>query len=134
MSVFDSPCRYDVILGGDFLLKSGINFNYEHAWLEWHDGQLPFRDPAEFYEDEKNMLIDCLKAQEEEEGFGGDYFLTPEFSVAHLTLARQVIASALANLVETGWLEEEQAIDLAAAWLHNNPNTFYQLGLPPYGA
>ena len=67
-------------------------------------------------------------------GFGGDYFLTPEFSVAHLTLARQVIASALANLVETGWLEEEQAIDLAAAWLHNNPNTFYQLGLPPYDA
>jgi predicted TIM-barrel fold metal-dependent hydrolase len=65
-------------------------------------------------------------------GFGGDYFTAPEFSVAHLSLAREVIASALADLVECGWLEEEEAARLAADWLYNNPNRFYQLGLPPY--
>jgi predicted TIM-barrel fold metal-dependent hydrolase len=64
-------------------------------------------------------------------GFGGDYFIAPEFSVAHLRLARQVIASALADLVESGWLEEEEAVRLAADWLYNNPNRFYRLGLPP---
>lgn len=65
-------------------------------------------------------------------GFGGDYFLVPELVAAHLTLAREVIASALADLVECGWLEEGEAIHLAAAWLFNNPNRFYNLGLQPY--
>jgi len=65
-------------------------------------------------------------------GFGGDYFLIPELAAAHLTLAREVIASALADLVECGWLEEDEAVHLAADWLFNNPNRFYDLGLQPY--
>ena len=65
-------------------------------------------------------------------GFGGDYFAVPEFSVAHLQIAREVIASALADLVECGWLEEDEAIRVAADWLYNNPNRFYKLGLPVY--
>ncbi len=65
-------------------------------------------------------------------GFGGDYFAAPEFSVAHLKIAREVIASALADLVECGWLEEEEATRVAADWLYNNPNRFYKLGLPSY--
>ena len=63
-------------------------------------------------------------------GFGGDYFHAPEFSVAHLELARDNITRALAGLVESGWLEEEEALQLAADWLYNNPNRFYRLGLP----
>jgi hypothetical protein len=39
-------------------------------------------------------------------GFGGDYFLSPGHSVAHLALAREVIASALTDLIESVWLEE----------------------------
>ena len=65
-------------------------------------------------------------------GFGGDYFAAPEFSVAHLSIAREVIASALADLVECGWLEEEEATRIAADWLYNNPNSFFKLGLPAY--
>ncbi len=62
-------------------------------------------------------------------GFGGDYFLTPEMSVAQLTLAREVIASALTDLVEIGWIDEEAAMRIAGDWLYNNPNRFYNLGL-----
>jgi predicted TIM-barrel fold metal-dependent hydrolase len=65
-------------------------------------------------------------------GFGGDYFAAPEFSAAHLTMAREVVASALADLVECGWLEEEEASHIAADWLYNNPNRFYHLELPSY--
>lgn len=65
-------------------------------------------------------------------GFGGDYFTAPEFSIAHLEIARQVIAAALANLVECGWLDEAAAIEIAAGWLYNNPNRLYRLGLPEY--
>jgi uncharacterized protein len=62
-------------------------------------------------------------------GFGGDYVDAPEYSAAHLTIAREVIASALADLVERSWLEEEQAVGVAADWLFNNPNRFFRLGL-----
>ena len=67
-------------------------------------------------------------------GFGGDYFLTPEMSAAQLSLAREVIASALTDLVEMDWLDEEAAIGVAGDWLFNNPNRFYNLGLPEWGA
>jgi len=51
-----------------------------------------------------------------------------EYSAAHLTIAREVIASALADLVERGWLDEAQAVSIAADWLFNNPNEFFRLG------
>ena len=36
--------------------------------------------------------------------------------------------SELIRLVERGWLEEEEALSLAANWLFNNPNRFFKLG------
>jgi predicted TIM-barrel fold metal-dependent hydrolase len=64
--------------------------------------------------------------------FGGDYREGPEFVAAHLALAKEALAAALADLIENGWLEEEQAVSVAADWLYNNPNRFYGLGLEPY--
>jgi len=61
-------------------------------------------------------------------GFGGDYGDVPEFVAGHLEIARENIAGTLARLVERGWLEEEEAISLAADWLFNNPNRFFNLG------
>jgi hypothetical protein len=61
-------------------------------------------------------------------GFGGDYDDMPEFVAAHLAIARENIAGVLARLVERGWLEEEDALQLAADWLFNNPNRFFRLG------
>ena len=63
-------------------------------------------------------------------GFGGDYSLHPEMTAAQLTLAREVIACALADLVDTSWLNEDEAMKIAAGWLYNNPNRFYCLNLP----
>jgi predicted TIM-barrel fold metal-dependent hydrolase len=62
-------------------------------------------------------------------GFGGDYGDVPEFVAGHLQIARENIAAALADLVEDGWLEEEDAVNLAAGWLFNNPNRFFRLGM-----
>jgi hypothetical protein len=61
-------------------------------------------------------------------GFGGDYGDVPEFVAGHLQIARENIAGVLTRLVERGWLEEEQALSLAADWLFNNPNRFFKLG------
>ena len=39
--VFDSDCRYDVILGGDFLKKIGMNLLYQSMEIEWLGNTLP---------------------------------------------------------------------------------------------
>jgi hypothetical protein len=60
--------------------------------------------------------------------FGGDYGDTPEFVAGHLHITRENVAGNLARLVERGWLEEGEALSLAAGWLFNNPNEFFRLG------
>ena len=60
--------------------------------------------------------------------FGGDYGDVPEFVAGHLQIARENVAGTMARLVQHGWLEEEQALSLAADWLFNNPNEFFKLG------
>jgi len=70
-------------------------------------------------------------------GFGGDYgggpqWEGPELIPAHLALAQENIAWALSNIVHKRWLSENQAIEIGADWLFNNPNEFYRLGLKPY--
>jgi len=59
--------------------------------------------------------------------YGGDYTDIPERAVAHLKLARHVIAAALANHVEKGWLDEEQAQAIARHWFFDNPRRFFAL-------
>ena len=49
MIVFDSNCCYDIILGGDFLQKTGININYTECQIELLDGQLPLRNAHELH-------------------------------------------------------------------------------------
>ena len=61
--------------------------------------------------------------------FGGDLLDAPEQALAHLKLAKHVIAAALANLVEPGWLDEEQAQSIAGQWLFDNPNRFFALDI-----
>ena len=39
--VFESNCRYDAILGGDFLEKIGMNLLYETLEIEWLGNLMP---------------------------------------------------------------------------------------------
>ena len=64
--------------------------------------------------------------------FGGDVGFVIELVPSHLAMAREVLAAALGDLVESRWLEEQDAVQIAADWLFNNPNRFYHLGLDPY--
>ena len=71
--MLNSSFHYDVILGGDFLQKEGININYTEYQVEWIDGQLPLRNAHEFHKEDKSFLVDKLYSQEEEECFGEDF-------------------------------------------------------------
>ncbi len=48
---------------------------------------------------------------------------------AHLQIARENIAIALSDMVEIDYINVEDAKQIARAWLFENPNRFYRLGL-----
>lgn len=60
-------------------------------------------------------------------GFGGDYDDIPEYSMAHLRLAREIITATFLELIEDGVLIEERIEPLVTAFLFDNPKTFYRL-------
>ena len=41
--VFDAPCRYDIIIGQDFLHKVGIDICYSNATVAWYGNDIPMR-------------------------------------------------------------------------------------------
>ncbi len=57
-------------------------------------------------------------------GFGGDYDFA-EGAYAHARLARRSIRHVLADKVEHGYMEEEEAVDVAALIMHDNAAELY---------
>ncbi len=60
-------------------------------------------------------------------GFGADFAVLPEATIAHLELARQNIAEALAWAVERKMISRSAALELARMWLYENPKRVYNL-------
>ncbi len=126
--------RFDIFHGnwpymGDllFLARNYPNVSLNCCWLY-------ILDP--WYAEEMLQRAILTVPHSKVHGFGGDYGDRqygdmPEYTVAHLKIARQVIASALTEMVERRWMEESEALDIAADWLYNNPNTYFGLGLEP---
>ena len=119
--------RFDLFHGnwpymGDYLYlgKNYPNVSLDLCWLH-------IIDPAYAVE----LLVRAVQTLPHTKihGFGGDYFDVPEFVSGHLQIARENIASALTQLVEARWIDEENAYRLAVDWLYNNPNRFFKLGL-----
>ncbi|MEN6548825.1 MAG: amidohydrolase family protein [Armatimonadia bacterium] len=60
-------------------------------------------------------------------GFGGDYGVPIEKVYGHLQLALQDIAAVLASRIESGWMTDEEALQVAHGWLWDNPVELYSL-------
>lgn len=118
--------RFDLFHGnwpylGEYLYL-GKNYPNVHLNLCW----LPIIDPVYA----KNLLSEGLTALPHSKfhAFGGDYFDSILHAAAHLSIARNVVAAALAEQVEAGWIDTGEAEHIAADWLHNNPNAYFCLG------
>ena len=59
--------------------------------------------------------------------FGGDTGAV-EWVAGYLTLARDNVACALAELTDSGWLTLDEAKQISVDWFFNKPNEFYKLG------
>ena len=43
--IFDSKCKYDIILGADFLNMIGLDIKYSTGEMEWYGNTLPMQEP-----------------------------------------------------------------------------------------
>jgi hypothetical protein len=62
-------------------------------------------------------------------GYGSDYGGSTDRAWAHARIGRDNIAIALSELVEMEYLDLDGAREVARAWLFDNPNEFFRLGL-----
>jgi hypothetical protein len=73
--VFQSEtCKYDVILGADFLTKTGIDVKYSTGTMEWFDSELPMRNPHLLQPKDFEAMACIVEVQQEEELFGMDWY------------------------------------------------------------
>ena len=83
--VFDGDIRYDLILGADFLSKSGIDIKHSSGTVEWFDSELPMRDPSCLDNHEYLAMAEALEVHREEEAlFGRDWYDPDCFATAIL--------------------------------------------------
>ena len=73
--IFESDnCKYDVILGADFLTKTGIDVKYSTKNIEWFENSLPLRDPHLLKDKDFESMATILDVQQEAESFGMDWY------------------------------------------------------------
>ncbi len=73
--IFDADsCRYDVILGADFLSKTGIGVKYSTGTIEWFDNELPLRDTCYLQWKDFLAMAESIKIQLEDDIFGIDWY------------------------------------------------------------
>ena len=73
--IFESEnCKYDVILGADFLTKTGIDVKYSTNTIEWFENELPLRDPHLLKDEDFASMATIIEIQQEVEFFGMDWY------------------------------------------------------------
>ncbi len=73
--VFESKtCKYDVILGADFLTKTGIDVKHSTHTIEWFDNELPLWDPYILTDKDTLAMAEILEIQQDIELFGMDWY------------------------------------------------------------
>ena len=100
-----------------------IGKNYPNAWLNlcW----VQSIDPLYCVEFMKRAVMTVPHSKIF--AFGGDTGMI-EWVAGYLSLARDNVACALSDLVESGWISFTEAKQIAADWFFNNPNEFFKLG------
>ena len=64
--VFQSEtCKYDVILGADFLTKTGIDVKYSTGTMEWFDSESPLRNSHLLEAKDFQAMAELTKVQQE---------------------------------------------------------------------
>jgi hypothetical protein len=66
-------CRYDVILGADFMTKTGIDVKHSAGTIEWFENELPLSDPHDKKDSDFKAMAEIIEIQQEVVFFGKDW-------------------------------------------------------------
>ena len=128
--IFDAPCQYDIIVGGDFLKKAGINLMYETGMIEWMGISIPMRVPFETDEEYTSVIDDYLIQMEEDDwDFEDEYlesYLTTILDAKYEKANIDLIISAQRHL------DDAQQNDLRTLLKRHEPLFNGTLGLYPH--
>ena len=75
--IFDGPCKYDIIIGADFLTKAGLAIDYQAKEVNWFGDTIPLREPGLTTQDyvailEESKLQYEIQEEEYEDCFARD--------------------------------------------------------------
>ncbi len=66
--IFQSEtCKYDVILGADFLTKTGIDVKYSTGTMEWFNSELPSCNSHLLEVKDFQAMAELIEVQQEED-------------------------------------------------------------------
>ena len=71
--IFEGKCRYDAILGADFLTKTGIDLNYSTRTMHWFENVRPMVEPWKLDNKDYQAMAMSHDIQAEEELLGEDW-------------------------------------------------------------
>ena len=71
--IFDKKTRYDVILGADFLTKTGFDIKYSTGTIHWFENVRPMREPWTLDTEEFQAMAAAYDTQLEDEYIGEDW-------------------------------------------------------------
>ena len=99
--VFEGKCRYDIILGADFLEKTGIDIKYSTKEMEWYGLTIPLRHANDLFQEDYDQMMETFLVQTEDEEFGEDW-----------------LEAYVANPILDAKYEETSAAEVAAKQTH----------------
>jgi hypothetical protein len=119
--VFDNDkVKYDIILGTNFLLKTGIRLNYSEGKMKWFDCSIPLRPPGGLDAKEFDVMEDMFFIQTEDELFSEDWLDCNATEILDAQYEWTDVTDVVNKLTH---LNTQQKADLLRA-LHENSKMF----------
>ena len=109
--IFNKKCRYDIILGSNFLTKAGIDITYSDGTMSWFGNTLKMREPWSLHNSDYLAMADTFEMQTEDEDIFGEDWL--ESYMTNTILDAKYVAVSIDQVVkEQTHLNTEQQNDL----------------------
>jgi hypothetical protein len=73
--IFESDtCKYDVIIGVEFLAKTGIDVKYSIGTIEWFKNELSLCNPHDLKDKGFKAMAEIIEIQQEVDFFGMNWY------------------------------------------------------------
>jgi hypothetical protein len=101
--------KYNIILGTNFLSKTGIKLNYSEENMEWIDCSIPLVPPGSLDSKEFDAMEDMFHIQVEDELFGEDWLKCFATKILDAKYEKTDVSEVVKELTH---LNEHQKADL----------------------